>query len=110
MRGTLAPGRTTASFLAIVGFLACASGAMGQARPFPYPGTQPVKRPAGDVSWGGSGWIVPPGGVIEWSISVVHDHPSLSTVWTYIADNIPDPASGSPVAAFVLATDRKSVV
>lgn len=70
-----------------------------------YLGSRPVKGPGGpDVSWNGSAYQVRAGGVIDWSISVVHDLPPEPIVLVSIDDYIPKP-SDFPVLPFSLATD-----
>ena len=77
-----------------------------QARLNLFPGTQPVKAVGGpDVAWDGSQWRVPPGGVIDWTVTVVHDDPALTDVTTDVSDDIPDAADGLPMGPFNPATD-----
>jgi uncharacterized repeat protein (TIGR01451 family) len=72
----------------------------------PYPGTPPTKVADGpEVRWGGTRYEVPPGGEILWTIAVVHDLAANPRIETSLADDVPDPADGLPVAPFDPATD-----
>ena len=70
-----------------------------------WPGTKPTKAVGGgDVSWNGVEWVVPPGGVIEWTIRITNDHFDPA-VLVGIQDDIPDQNDGDPMLPFDPAVD-----
>ena len=70
-----------------------------------WPGTKPTKAVGGgDVAWNGVEWVVPPGGVIEWTIRITNDHFDPA-VLIGIQDDIPDQNDGDPMLPFDPAVD-----